>query len=204
MKNFHRRFSRFILAAGLLLAVTPALQALPKIKVLATGGTIAGAQATQADAGYKSGTFSVDDLIMAVPQLKNLAELREEQLRLLIGATDAEPLAIGEDIRLELAVPNTSGKLDDLIAEAKQKRLDFKTLDLGILAKEKQRQSEDASLYPRLSAFGTADYANPNQRVFPQENKFTFTWAAGLQLTWTINDKLNAMTTDRRLRAETD
>src|ERR1044071_2478545 len=42
--------------------------ALPKIKVLATGGTIAGAQASQADAGYKSGTFSVDDLIKAVPQ----------------------------------------------------------------------------------------------------------------------------------------
>ena len=139
-----------------------------------------------------------------VDQLRSLAELREEQLRLLIGATDTEPLAIGEDIRLELAVPATSGKLDDLIAEAKQKRLDFKTLDLGILAKEKQRQSENASLYPRLSAFGTADYANPNQRVFLQADKFTFTWAAGLQLTWTINDKLNAMTTDRRLRAETD
>ena len=54
--------------------------ALPKIKVLATGGTIAGAQATQADAGYKSGTFSVDDLIKAVPQLKNIAELSGEQV----------------------------------------------------------------------------------------------------------------------------
>lgn len=62
-----------------LAAVTPA-GALPKIKVLATGGTIAGAQATQADAGYKSGTFSVDDLIKAVPQLQNVAELSGEQV----------------------------------------------------------------------------------------------------------------------------
>src|SRR5215471_18574470 len=54
--------------------------ALPKIKVLATGGTIAGAQTSQAEAGYKSGTFSVDDLIKAVPQLKNLAELSGEQV----------------------------------------------------------------------------------------------------------------------------
>jgi L-asparaginase len=53
---------------------------LPKIKVLATGGTIAGAQASQADAGYKSGAFSVDDLIKAVPQLKNIAELSGEQV----------------------------------------------------------------------------------------------------------------------------
>jgi L-asparaginase len=68
-----------ILVVMLTLSVT-AVQALPKIKVLATGGTIAGAQTTQADAGYKSGSFSVDDLIKAVPQLKNIAELSGEQV----------------------------------------------------------------------------------------------------------------------------
>jgi len=52
----------------------------PKIKVLATGGTIAGAQAAQSDAGYKSGTFSVNDLILAVPQLTNVAMLSGEQI----------------------------------------------------------------------------------------------------------------------------
>jgi L-asparaginase len=70
----------FVLASALLLALVSASQAaLPKIKVLATGGTIAGAQASQSDAGYKSGTFSVNDLIAAVPQLKNVAELSGEQ-----------------------------------------------------------------------------------------------------------------------------
>jgi len=68
------------LACAAMLVFVPAALALPKIKVLATGGTIAGAQATQADAGYKSGTFSVDDLIKAVPQLKNIAELSGEQV----------------------------------------------------------------------------------------------------------------------------
>jgi len=64
---------------ALALVLTPATWALPKIKVLATGGTIAGAQTSQSDAGYKAGTFSVDDLINAVPQLKNVAELSGEQ-----------------------------------------------------------------------------------------------------------------------------
>jgi L-asparaginase len=68
------------LAAAAILASAPAAWALPKIKVLATGGTIAGAQATQADAGYKSGTFSVDDLIKAVPQMTNIALLSGEQV----------------------------------------------------------------------------------------------------------------------------
>ena len=69
-----------ILLLVLTLALAPAAGALPKIKVLATGGTIAGAQATQADAGYKSGAFSVNDLIKAVPQLKNIAEMSGEQV----------------------------------------------------------------------------------------------------------------------------
>ena len=69
-----------ILTLAVVLAAAQAAWALPRIKVLATGGTIAGAQATQADAGYKSGSFSVDDLIKAVPQLKNIAELSGEQV----------------------------------------------------------------------------------------------------------------------------
>src|SRR5436190_23393478 len=64
----------------LAIALAPAAWALPKIKVFATGGTIAGAQATQGDAGYKSGTFSVEDLIKAVPKLKDVAEMSGEQV----------------------------------------------------------------------------------------------------------------------------
>src|SRR6187402_1139333 len=80
--NTSTNYSKAIKSLGLLalvLSLTPAIWALPKIKVLATGGTIAGAQASQSDAGYKSGTFSVNDLINAVPQLKKVAELSGEQ-----------------------------------------------------------------------------------------------------------------------------
>jgi L-asparaginase len=51
-----------------------------KIKILATGGTIAGAQSSASDPGYKSGAFSVEDLIRAVPKLRELAELSGEQV----------------------------------------------------------------------------------------------------------------------------
>ncbi len=137
-----------------------------------------------------------------VDQLSNLAVLREEQLRLLIGA-GSEPLAIGEDIRADLAVGG-AGKLDDLMTTARQKRLEFRAIDTGIEARESQRSAEKANLLPRLSAFGVVDYARPNQRVFPQEDKFKGTWSVGAQLTWTLNDALVSRTTDRRLAAETD
>jgi L-asparaginase len=71
----------FALAATLAPAAAPApAPPLPSIRVLATGGTIAGAQASQGDAGYTSGQFSVDDLIKAVPRLKDVARLSGEQI----------------------------------------------------------------------------------------------------------------------------
>jgi L-asparaginase len=60
---------------------------LPAIKILATGGTIAGAQSDQSSYGYKSGTFKVEDLIKAVPKMNELAQLSGEQVA-NIGSQD--------------------------------------------------------------------------------------------------------------------
>ncbi|HET6371491.1 MAG TPA: type II asparaginase [Nitrospiria bacterium] len=62
------------------MAVAPEANAKPKIVILATGGTIAGAQASTTEAGYKAGSFSVDQLISAVPALKDIADLSGEQV----------------------------------------------------------------------------------------------------------------------------
>jgi outer membrane protein TolC len=136
-----------------------------------------------------------------VDQLQNLAQLREEQVRLLIGAAPAEPLAVGEDIRKDVQVPGAA-PLGDLMDTARRQRLEFKAIDTGIEAKQRQRDAELANSLPRLSAFGVADYADPNQRIFPAVDEFRFTWQIGAQLTWTINDTLTAETTKRRLAAE--
>ncbi|MGN6108694.1 MAG: TolC family protein [Kofleriaceae bacterium] len=134
-------------------------------------------------------------------QLQQLAVLREEQLRLLIDAPANEPLAIGEDMRVDLTPPGPS-PLDEMLATAKLQRLEFRALDAGIQAREKQRDSERANQFPKLSAFASADYARPNQRVFPQVDDFRFTWQAGLQLTWTLNDALVARANARKSAAE--
>ena len=68
---------------------------LPTIVVLATGGTIAGAAATDVQAGYSSGQVGVDQLIAAVPQAKKLANLRGEQVS-NIGSQD---MALGASAR---------------------------------------------------------------------------------------------------------
>ena len=79
----------------------------PKIVILATGGTIAGAAATQTEAGYKSGAVGVDILIQAVPQLKDIAVITGEQIA-SIGSQD-----MNDEVWLKLAK-----RVNELLATA--------------------------------------------------------------------------------------
>lgn len=57
------------------------------VRILATGGTIAGAQGNPQGYGYKAGTFKVEDLIKSVPNVDKLAKLSGEQVA-NIGSQD--------------------------------------------------------------------------------------------------------------------
>jgi L-asparaginase len=53
---------------------------LSNIVILATGGTIAGAAATGTQAGYTSGAVTIDAMLAAVPGIKDLANIKGEQI----------------------------------------------------------------------------------------------------------------------------
>ena len=72
---------------GLLLASAAAAQNLPKVTVLATGGTIAGAADSRSGVEYKAGEISGEQLIAAVPAIQKLATLKAEQVS-NIGSQD--------------------------------------------------------------------------------------------------------------------
>jgi L-asparaginase len=52
----------------------------PNIVILATGGTIAGAAATGTQASYTSGAVTIDAMLAAVPGIRNLANIKGEQI----------------------------------------------------------------------------------------------------------------------------
>jgi len=79
-QSLSRWAPRALAVVAMLASGLSASDAKPKIMILATGGTIAGAQTAPSEAGYKSGTFSVEDLIKAVPKLKDLADISGEQI----------------------------------------------------------------------------------------------------------------------------
>jgi L-asparaginase len=107
------------LAVGLILAQSAVAQGpsakssadLPNVVVLATGGTIAGAAATDVQAGYTSGQVGVEQLLAAVPQAKKLANLSGEQIS-NIGSQDMNDevwIKLATRINEILARPDVSG-----------------------------------------------------------------------------------------------
>jgi L-asparaginase len=69
----------------------------PNVVILATGGTIAGAAATGTQSGYTSGAVTIDAMIAAVPGIKDLANIKGEQVS-NVGSQD-----MSFDIMLKLA-----------------------------------------------------------------------------------------------------
>jgi len=101
-----------LIALGLMAAPMQAAD-LPKIRVLATGGTIAGAQASATDYGYKSGAYDVNSLLSAVPNLDKLAVITGEQVA-NIGSQDMNDevwLKLAKRVNASLAEPGVNGIL---------------------------------------------------------------------------------------------
>src|SRR3954447_16022795 len=92
------------------LAQAHALEPVParaRVKILATGGTIAGAQSRPGDVAYKSAAYDVGVLIKAVPGLGELAEVSGEQIA-SIGSqdmNDAVWIKLGRRVNQVLANP---------------------------------------------------------------------------------------------------
>ncbi|HEY6307441.1 MAG TPA: type II asparaginase [Candidatus Angelobacter sp.] len=83
----------------------------PNIVVLATGGTIAGAAATGTQSGYTSGQVTIDAMLNSVPNIRELANLKGEQIS-NVGSQDMSfdiMLKLAKRINELLATPDVDG-----------------------------------------------------------------------------------------------
>ncbi len=86
------------IALSLLLVMSVAVFAQkPKIRIIATGGTIAGVSKSTTESNYKAGELGIYQLLQAVPEVKNIADVSGEQL-VKIGSQD-----MNDDVWLKLA-----------------------------------------------------------------------------------------------------
>ena len=86
-----------ILLIALLCVCSVMMAGKPSIRILATGGTIAGAGTSASDATYTAGKVGIDQLLNAVPDIQQFATVQGEQLA-KIGSQD-----MNDDIWLLLA-----------------------------------------------------------------------------------------------------
>ncbi|MBE7486348.1 MAG: TolC family protein [Polyangiaceae bacterium] len=119
-------------------------------------------------------------------EAKTFRDLAERQMAILMGDKKTKTFQVGEDVNApRRPIP---GELDDLTDEALSKRLELRALTEASRATRLAAKALKVGAYPRLDAFGDVTYANPNQRFFPQEEKWKATWSAGLVATWNVTD----------------
>jgi L-asparaginase len=141
-------------------AAPQATPALPTIVVLATGGTIAGAAATETQAGYTSGQVGVEQLLAAVPQAKKLANLRGEQIS-NIGSQDMNDevwLKLAKRVNELVAMPDVAGVVITHGTDTIEETAYF----LNLVVKSKKPVVMTASMRPStaLSADGPLNFFN--------------------------------------------
>ncbi|MGI6231386.1 MAG: type II asparaginase [Prevotella sp.] len=91
-----KRFFSFLLMFVFLASICAVAK--PKIRIIATGGTIAGVSTSATSSAYNAGQVGIQTLIDAVPQVKDLADISGEQL-VNIGSQD-----MNDAVWLKLAV----------------------------------------------------------------------------------------------------
>lgn len=103
--TYPKRFSMFVI---MLLSVTMAFaQELPKVYILATGGTIAGSGSSATKSNYSAGQVAIGTLLDAVPAINDVAYVEGEQV-VNIGSQD-----MSNDVWLVLAK-----RVNELLAQA--------------------------------------------------------------------------------------
>ncbi|HUQ06834.1 MAG TPA: TolC family protein [Kofleriaceae bacterium] len=138
---------------------------------------------------------------LGLAQVRELSTLRAEQLRIAIGAAPDEALTIGEDVR-DVSANGDVPSAVELTKTALGHRGEVVALREARAALEQHKKADQVDRLPKLSVFAQGVYDNPNQRIFPSEDKFNFTWAAGARLTWSLNDYLNASPHDAKADAQ--
>src|SRR4051812_27569339 len=83
----HKTMKRSLLFLTFLVTIIQVEAQLPRIIILATGGTIAGAGASADRAGYTAGKIPIDNLIGGIPAVKKVANISGEQIA-SIGSQD--------------------------------------------------------------------------------------------------------------------
>ena len=136
-----------------------------------------------------------DQTKLALDEILSGRELAFLTLSSLVGDRDASQ---GEEVEYTLtSVPGSTPPADTLkaaeegddgalVERALANRPETKAATIALEAQEASRVAARSDLYPTLSLTGSLYYADPDPRIFPEEDKFNLSWSVGLRLRYDI------------------
>jgi outer membrane protein TolC len=138
---------------------------------------------------------------LVLEKSRHLRELAEDHLRTLMHDPVTTPYAIGDAFSEPASSERFAPRVNELVKRAIARRPEFRALENAENARRAEARAERGGYAPRLDLFGGAAIANPNSRVFPQQEEFNTTWQAGARLSITLSDIPGTMAVARGIDA---
>jgi len=153
------------------------------------------AREKDAEVLHASGLLSRADLLGARAQTKNaevlavqaqhFTRIAEERIRTITYEPDPDRVyKVGEDLLAPPPAVSVPKETTALLEEAVRNRAELKTLRESEKSIEGLVSLAKSEAHPRLDVVGNYIYANPNPRIFPQQNRFDGVWDVSVMLTW--------------------
>jgi outer membrane protein TolC len=116
---------------------------------------------------------------------RNFELVTMSRLRTLMADRSARQYKVGEDLLGPPPALRVAADQETLLAEAERNRSEFRALRENEASLKSLAALDRSDSHPRLDAMGNVVYANPNLRIFPQQEQWDASWDVGAVLSWT-------------------
>ncbi|MBX7190863.1 MAG: TolC family protein [Sandaracinaceae bacterium] len=137
---------------------------------------------------------------VAVERARGGTATAAEALRALMHEDGRGEIPVAEDLLAGL--PELEGSREDLILRAYSERPESRAIAHLLRARDRQIEAAEGSRYPHLVLDGQFSFDNPNQRLFPAQQRFVENYTLSVILTWSPNDLFAGEERARQARAQ--
>jgi outer membrane protein TolC len=123
---------------------------------------------------------------VAVERARGGMAMSAEALRTLMHEEGGSEILVAED--LLAGMPDLEGSREDLIQRAYAERPESRAIAHLLRARDRQIQAAEGSRYPHLVLDAQFSFDNPNQRLFPAQQRFVENYTLSVVLAWSPNE----------------
>jgi len=123
-------------------------------------------------------------------EAENLRESALIELRRLIGLEPDTPIELADPLEMGTGTipPRTAADSAALVSEAPKQRPERQALTFRIEGAQARERAAATGQKPTVALGAGFDFANPNPKIFPREEKWQTSWDLGVNVSWTLFD----------------